>query len=66
MLFPPSLQGLKELPSQTVNDNSTFPEGRYVVNAPKPADENDPLLYAEGPEIATKTWFKSPVSQFAK
>ncbi|CEJ54942.1 hypothetical protein PMG11_01228 [Penicillium brasilianum] len=60
MSLPPSLQGLKELPSRTVNDNSTFPEGRYVVNAPKTADEDDPILSAEGPEIVTKTWFKSP------
>ncbi|KAJ6011672.1 hypothetical protein N7451_003084 [Penicillium sp. IBT 35674x] len=63
MSLPTSLQNLKELPSRAVDDNSTFPEGRYVVNAPKPKDESDPLLSSEGPGIVTKTWFKSPSVQ---
>lgn len=56
---PASLQGLKPFPSEGLSEKSTAP-GKYFIGAPK-TNHKRPLVEATGSDIATMTWFKTPV-----
>ncbi|OQD78862.1 hypothetical protein PENANT_c075G09643 [Penicillium antarcticum] len=59
MSLPKSLQSLQALPLRAIDDQSPFPQGRFIVSAPTSKDEKKPLVIGEGSDAAGKTWFKT-------
>ncbi|OJJ45838.1 hypothetical protein ASPZODRAFT_167556 [Penicilliopsis zonata CBS 506.65] len=58
--LPTSLRELPAWPIRALDDDSIFPEGKFVVDAPECKDETEPLVWAEDGTVATETWFTTP------